>query len=140
MPEDNVKENLKQLVNITEDDWNIFKEGSPGVYKFLSRVQDVSGHRIVAEVIESQYCALGLQVGQRIVIEGGALISEKSTAPLCMRAIGPLTDHVNTIIEMLVSEKDPNERVFRIAECLDPGLDSGGLGKVKFSVRTEPIS
>ena len=95
--------------------------------------------RIVAEVIESTYCAAGIQVGQTIVIQAGALIPEKSTAPLCMRAIGPLTDFVNTILEKIVAGEDPNDRVFMTAECLDPGLGSGGLGKVKFRVRVESV-
>jgi uncharacterized repeat protein (TIGR04076 family) len=78
-----------------------------------------------------------MRVGQKIVIEGGALIPEKSTAPLCMRALGPLTGFVNTILEQIVAGVDPNDRVFRTAECLDPGLEAGGLGKVKFQVRVE---
>ena len=56
-----------------------------------------------------------------------------------MRAIGPLTGFVNTILEKIVDGQDPNDRVFKVAECLDPGLEAGGLGKVKFVVRTEMI-
>jgi len=137
--EDSIKQILKQVVNITDEDWETFKVGSPGVYKFFTRIEDVAKNRIVAEVVESKYCAAGLQVGQQIVIEGGALVPDKSTAPLCMRAIGPLTGFVNTILEMLVAGEDPNERVFMTAECLDPGLEAGGLGKVKFKVRVEPV-
>ena len=33
--------------------------------------------------------------------------------------------------------RDPNDRVFRVAECLDPGLEAGGLGKVRFRVSVE---
>lgn len=139
MEEDSIKQILKQVVNITDEDWETLKVGSPGVYKFFTRIEDVAKNRIVAEVVESKYCAAGLQVGQQIVIEGGALVPDKSTAPLCMRAIGPLTGFVNTILEMLVAGEDPNERVFMTAECLDPGLEAGGLGKVKFKVRVEPV-
>ena len=139
MKEDSVKQILKQVVNITDEDWETFKVGSPGVYKFFTRIEDVASHRIVAEVVESKYCAAGLKVGQQIVIEGGALVPDKSTAALCMRAIGPLTGFVNTILEKLVAGEDPNERVFMTAECMDPGLGSGGLGKVKFQVRVEPV-
>ncbi|MBU2252892.1 MAG: hypothetical protein KKI04_05510 [Proteobacteria bacterium] len=56
-----------------------------------------------------------------------------------MRAIGPLTGFVNTILEMIAAGQDPNDRVFMTAECLDPGLEAGGLGKVKFRVRVEKI-
>ena len=137
MEKDPVKDIVKQVVNITDEDFETLKKKSPGVYKFFTRIEDVMKYRIVAEVIESKYCAAGLEVGQVIVIEGGGLMPEKSTAPLCMRAIGPLTGFVNTIFEKIVAGEDPNDRIFRVAECLDPGLEDGGLGKVKFDVRVE---
>ena len=139
MKENQVKEILKQAVSLTDEDWKTFKLGSPGVYKFFTRIEEVGKHRIVAEVIESRYCAAGLKKGQKFVIEGGALAPEKSTAPFCMRALGPLTGFVNTILEKIVAGEDPNDRVFQVAECMDPGLEAGGLGKVKFQVRVETI-
>ncbi len=139
MQEQQVKGLLQQLVGITDEDWKTLKQGSPGVYRFFERIEDIAKKRIVAEVIESKYCAAGLKVGQRLVIEGGALVPEKSTAPLCMRALGPLTGFVNTILEKIVAGEDPNNRVFQVAECLDPGLEAGGLGKVRFRVTVEEI-
>jgi uncharacterized repeat protein (TIGR04076 family) len=139
MQENQVKDILKQVVSITDEDWETFKLGSRGVYKFFTRIKEVGKYRIVAEVIESRYCAAGLKKGQKFVIEGGALAPEKSTAPFCMRALGPLTGFVNTILEKIVAGEDPNDRVFQVAECLDPGLEAGGLGKVKFQVRVETI-
>ena len=139
MGEDRVKQLLEQVVGISEGDWDVFRTGSPGVYRFFENLDRVVSHQIVAEVIASRYCAAGLQVGQRFVIAGGALVPEKSTAPLCMRALGPLTGFVNTILEKLVAGEDPNDRVFMAAECQDPGLEAGGLGKVKFRVWAEPM-
>ncbi|MBI5013993.1 MAG: hypothetical protein HZB55_00680 [Deltaproteobacteria bacterium] len=139
MEQDKIKTLVQQIVKITDADWDVFKHGSPGVYRFFERIEEVAGHRIVAEVIDSRYCAAGLKKGQKIVIEGGALVPEKSTAPLCMRALGPLTGFVNTILEQIVAGVDPDDRVFRGAECLDPGLEAGGLGKVRFQVRVERI-
>ena len=103
MEERQVKALVRQIVGITDEDWEILKKDSPGVYKFFERIEDVGKSRIVAEVIESKYCAAGLKIGQRLVIEGGALVPEKPTAPFCMRAIGPLTGFVNTILEMIVA-------------------------------------
>jgi len=137
--ENQIKDILKQVVAITDEDWETFKVGSRGVYKFFDRIEDVLKCRIVAEVIESKYCAAGLKKGQKFVIEGGALVPGKSTAPFCMRALGPLTGFVNTILEKIAAGEDPNDRVFQVAECLDPGLEAGGLGKVRFHVRTEPV-
>lgn len=139
MQESRVKDIVKQTVGITDEDWEIFRHGSPGVYKFFARMEEVGRYRIVAEVIQSRYCSAGLKVGQQFVIEDGALVPEKSTAPFCMWALGPLTRFVNSIQEMIVAGVDPNDRVFRVAECLDPGLEAGGLGKVNFQVRVEPV-
>jgi uncharacterized repeat protein (TIGR04076 family) len=137
MENDAVKEILKKVVQISDADWETFQKGSPGVYKFFTRLDAVMATRIVAEVVSSTYCAAGLHTGQRYVIEAGALVPEKSTAPFCMRALGPLTGFVNTILEKVVSGEDPNDRVFMTAECQDPGLEAGGLGKVKFRVFVE---
>jgi len=139
MGAEGVKGLLKQIVNISDEDWETFRRTSPGPYKFFERINDITQYRIVAEVIESKYCAAGLKKGQKIVIEGGALMPEKSTAPLCMRALGPLTGFVNTYIEMMAAGQDPQDCIFQVAECLDPGLEAGGLGKVKFQVRAELI-
>ena len=139
MENESIKNILKQIVNISDEDWEVFKGNSPGPQKFFARINEIAKHRIVAEVIEARYCAAGIKVGQKIVIEGGALVPEKSTAPLCMRGLAPLTGFVNTILEKIIAGEDPNDRVFRVAACLDPGLDAGGLGKVKFDVRVETV-
>ena len=101
MNEDKIKNIVKQVVNISEEDWDTFRKGSPGVYKFFNRIEEVAKTRIIAEVIESKYCAAGLKTGQVFVIEGGALVPEKSTAPFCMRALGPLTGFINSILANL---------------------------------------
>lgn len=139
MEKNQIKALLKKIVNISDEDWDKFQNSSPGPYKFFQRFNNIAQYRIVAEVIESKYCAAGIEKGQKIVIEAGALVPAQSTAPLCMRAIGPLTGFVNTFIEKIVAGTDPNDSVFRVAECLDPGLEAGGLGKVKFLLRAELI-
>jgi len=135
-----VKKLVQEVVGITDPDWERFRTGSPGVYRFFENLDAVAGHRIIAEVTDSRYCAAGLQPGQRFVIQGGVLVPEQCTAPLCMRALGPLTGFVNTILEKLVAGEDPNDRVFMTAECLDPGLEAGGLGKARFRVWAEAVS
>src|SRR4030042_4616586 len=121
MEKDHVHGIVRQVGKITEEDWETFRKGSSGVYKFFRRIDDIVKHRIVAEGIDSRYCAAGIQKGQQIVIEGGALVPGKSTAPLCMRAIGPLTGFVNTILELMAAGRDPNDRGFMTPERLVPG-------------------
>ena len=139
MQENQIHRLLQDLIQITDEDWHALKNNSPGVYRFFERMDQVGKYRIIAEVIESKYCAAGLKKGQQFVIEGGALVPEKSTAPFCMRALAPLTGFINTILEKIVAGEDPNDRVFRVAECLDPGLGAGGLGKVRFLVKADPL-
>ncbi|MBU2252893.1 MAG: hypothetical protein KKI04_05515 [Proteobacteria bacterium] len=54
MEKDHVHGIVKQVVNITDEDWETFRKGSSGVYKFFSRIDDIMKHRIVAEVIDSR--------------------------------------------------------------------------------------
>ena len=51
MEKDHVHGIVKQVVNITDEDWVTFRKGSSGVYRFFSRIDDIMKHRIVAEVI-----------------------------------------------------------------------------------------
>ena len=39
MEESKVKEIVKHVVAITDEDWELFKERSPGVYKFFTQNQ-----------------------------------------------------------------------------------------------------
>lgn len=138
--DEKIRKMLKNGVNITHDDLVRLENNSPGVIKFMERVDDILKYRIVAEVTDSKYCFAQLKPGQRFVIDdGGVLNPGASTAPFCMRALGPLTGFVNSIIEMIAEGADPNNLVFRNAECLDPGLDHGGLGKVYFKIYVEKM-
>jgi hypothetical protein len=40
-------------------------------------------------------------------------------------------------MDRLAEGLDPNGAIFNTAECLDPGLGSGGMGKVRFRVYAE---
>ena len=43
MEESKVKEIVKHVVAITDEDWELFRDRSPGVYKFFTRINEVVG-------------------------------------------------------------------------------------------------
>ncbi len=112
---------------------------TPNVLKIIASIPIFRKHRIVAEVTESTHCAAGINTGQRYIFKTipPVLVPEDSDCPLCIRALGPVTGFVNTIMDRLAEGIDPNEALFNTAECLDPGLGSGGMGKVRFRVYAE---
>ena len=54
MGEDRVMQLLEQVVGISEGDWDVFRTGSPGVYRFFENLDRVVSLQIVAEVIASR--------------------------------------------------------------------------------------
>jgi len=129
---------LKQLIGITDEDMDRL---SPGVQRMLSAAPQVMGHKIIAEVIDSKYCAAGVKVGDKVVIGpgGGTVNAEESTCPLCIGLLAPLMPHVYLVWERLVEGLDSNEMISPYGECHDTGLEHGGLGKVHFKVYTEKV-
>jgi hypothetical protein len=48
-------------------------------------------YRVVAEVVNSEYCSAGLKPGQKYVIDPAQMVNMgESTAPLCLGALAPL--------------------------------------------------
>jgi len=130
------REMLRERIGITDKDMD--KLG-PGIAKLELASSELMKYKIIAEVTDSKYCFLGVKVGDKIVIKHGTISKEETTCPLCLRAIGPLTPFVNVILDRIAEGVDPNDMVFRNSECLDPGLEHGGLGKVRFKIYTEKI-
>jgi len=127
---------LKQAIGITDAD--LEKLGS-NIEKVLASYPNMAQYRIVAEVVSSRYCFAGIQPGQKIVFNAvpPILNPQESNCPLCMRALGPLTNIINVLMDRLAQGVDPNDSIWRNAECLDPGVENGGLGKVVFRVYAE---
>jgi|SRR3972149_1621277 len=124
---------LKQAIGMTDADAN--KVG-PNIQKILARFPDFQKYQFVAEVVDAKYCFAGVKKGQKYVFASAPpmILTDQSDCPLCLRALGPLTPILGTMMERVAEGLDPNPGVFQVAECLDPGLERGGLGKVVFRV------
>jgi len=107
--------------------------------EFKSSIENMAKYRIVAEVVKSRYCAAGLKVGQKIVIDGAAIDKEATDCPLCVGAIAPLERANAVYMDRCAQGRDITAPLGGVA-CIDPGFEAGGLGSVLFEVRIEPKS
>lgn len=123
---------LKGALGITDADLDRL---GPNIQAVLAHMPDFGKHKFVAECTESKYCFAGIKKGQKYVFSSAPLsLQPETNCPTCMRALAPITGILNTMMERVTSGMDPNPALFQVAECLDPGLDRGGLGHVVFRV------
>lgn len=135
-----IRQALKQFFpTITEAELD--KVG-PNIERVLARFPEYQKYKIIAEVTEAKFCSAGIQPGQKVVFSAAppVILTQETTCPTCLRALGPLTGFINTIMERIAEGIDPNPGVFQVAECLDPGIERGGLGKVVFRVYAQKIA
>ena len=95
--------------------------------------------KVVAEVVNSQYCAAGLKVGQKYVIDPAQLINMgESTAPFCLGALTPLGQRMEVYLDRMGHNGDMTASL-RGFRCTDPGFGLNGLGTVEFKVSIEEV-
>jgi len=135
---------LKQFVGVTDED--LAKVGR-NIEKIFSNVPRALQYKTVAEVTSSKYCFAGIKVGDKIVFNP-FLNPQETTCPLCPRALLPVLVAHQQIWERsmelldrgIEGIDDLNDGAFcRIAGCLDPGLEYGGLGHVTFKLYGEKV-
>lgn len=107
---------------------------SPNVIRIIQNMERLKQYKLQAEVVDSTYCSAGIRTGEKFVFSAMPIIllSDESTAAPCMRALGILTPFLNTMADRIVAGVDPGESIWSTAECMDPGIGNGGLGKVRF--------
>ncbi|MBI5118223.1 hypothetical protein HZA56_17235 [Candidatus Poribacteria bacterium] len=106
---------------------------------FKNAIENMAKYRLVAEVVKSKYCTVGMKIGQKIVIVGSQIDKEATDCPLCPGAIAPLARCVSVYLDRCSHNRDLTSPIEGIT-CTDPGMDVGGLGNVLMSVRIEPTS
>jgi uncharacterized repeat protein (TIGR04076 family) len=105
--------------------------------EYKTSIENMGKYRLVAEVVKSRYCAAGLKVGQKIVIDGAAIDKEATDCPLCVGAIAPLERANAVYMDRCAQGREMTAPLGGVA-CIDPGFEAGGLGSVLFEVRVEP--
>lgn len=134
------KRAMQKGVGITEEDFDKHIT-YPHNRKIIEKREMLLQYRIVAEVTQSKYCSAGLKPGMKLVFQmmPAQLIPAESNCPVCLRAIGPIAPLAAGFWDRLYEGLDPNSGMWYISECMDPGLDKGGLGHVVFKVYAQKI-
>lgn len=124
---------MREAIGITEADLGRLGERTK---RIMGMAPTLRQHQIVAEVTQAKYCMAGVKEGQKIVFECFPirLNPQETTCPLCIRGLGPVLEPVTIIRELFLAGIPLAQLPTRMAECLDPGLDAGGLGHVRFKV------
>lgn len=90
--------------------------------------------RMIAEVVESRNCFIGLKPGDRYVFTtGGFLVPEESPRRPCLWAMAPMVPFTYTFYEFMLRGEEPKLQYDRV-RCLDVGLECGGSGEVLFKI------
>jgi len=115
----------------------------PGMEKLFNNVSKTLEYQIVAEAVKAEHCFAQVNVGNKLVFDP-MLNPEKSTSPMCPKALLPLMAQICALWEMsaewAASGKDEMpEIVFRNVRCLDPGLEDGGVGGVLYRISMEKM-
>jgi uncharacterized repeat protein (TIGR04076 family) len=96
-------------------------------------------YRVVAEVVNSEYCSAGLKPGQKYVIDPAQQVNMgESTAPLCLGALAPLGQRMEVYLDRMGHHENMTATL-RGFRCTDPGFGKGGLGTVEFNVSIEEV-
>jgi uncharacterized repeat protein (TIGR04076 family) len=133
------REHLKQQYDLTDEQFDRWQSTSMiprNMGRFLK-------YRIVATVVRAERCSAGMKVGQHFIMGTiPTVLLPESTAPYCLRALAPIFNQTDNILQMIADGVDEEGIVFPTIRCMDPGLEDGGLGTVvfEFGLRKADIS
>ncbi len=133
---DFIKQAMQQAVGITDEDFKTYMS-FPRNQIMAEKTPEFMKYKIVAEVVSSKYCTAGCKKGQKYVFQAlPAVLSQKdSDCPVCARALAPLGVAIGEVWEEIGQGKI---NVPHTVECLDPGVEKGGLGHVVFKLFAQP--
>jgi len=125
------KNMLKENFGLSDEEIGLVRENT---FRVLEKFPELLKYEIEAEALSSVNCSAGIKKGDKFVFSAMPIMlkAEKSTAPLCMRALGVVTPFLNNIADRIIDGLNPNGSVWQVAECMDPGLGNNGLGKTIF--------
>jgi uncharacterized repeat protein (TIGR04076 family) len=135
-----VLDGLKQQLGYTDEQWEMWKS-NPKNLKIAEVFPECQKYRVVAEVIKSQGCGAGHDVGDRFIFTGdGCLVTKESPDKICMAALQPLMGRIDTLVlDSLLNGKEPQGLVWDAIHCVDVGVEYGGWGEIIMKVRVEKI-
>jgi len=130
-----MKQRMQQQIGITDEDFQTLIS-APATSKWLGKAAELVKYKIIAKVVEAKYCYARLEPGQKYVFSAAPpmLLSEESDCPLCIKALAPIGPLIMGFWDRILEGVDPNQGMWQMAECLDPGVGRGGVGHVVFRV------
>jgi len=89
---------LKKMIGITDEDFEKYISFAHN-RKLSLRRGEINQYHIIAEVTEAKYCTAGVKKGQKYVFSAipNKLLMDQSTCPLCIKALGPLSDAMQVL-------------------------------------------
>lgn len=132
-----IKQMMQQAIGITDEDFETYFS-FPHNLKIAESTPELMKYKIIAEVTDAQYCTAGLKKGQKYTFQAlpAVLLPDESDCPPCARALAPIGNMLGDVWEKLMQGDSKSTTV---VECLDPGVNKGGLGHVIFKVYAKEI-
>ena len=129
------KQMMQQGVGITDEDFATYIS-FPRNLELAETTPRFMQCKVVCEVAEAKYCTAGLKKGQKYVLQAlpAVLLSKPEECPVCVRALAPIGEKLGEIWGDIAQGK--TDGVYTV-ECMDPGVEKGGLGNVIFTIRVE---
>ena len=127
-----IKKMMQEAVGISDEDFEKYMS-FPHNAALAKSTPEFMKYKIVAEVTDSKYCTAGLKKGQKYTFQSlpAVMLPEETTCPVCARALPPIGNIIGEIWEEIASG---NLKGPKVVECLDPGVEKGGLGHIIFKV------
>ena len=128
---------IRKRLNLEDPNWALIEQ-NPKFQKLFQNAVTASQYRLIAEVIQSQGCHSGHNVGQKLVFDNsGNLLTKKNPDRICAFLMPNLAVLINAFFENLMNGRDPNEVMFNTTGCFDTGPACGGWGHVVVRMTAE---
>ncbi|MBW2145319.1 MAG: TIGR04076 family protein [Deltaproteobacteria bacterium] len=116
-------------------------KSNPKNLKIAEVFPECQTYRIVAEVIKSQGCGAGHNVGDKFIFSGdGCFVTKEPPGKVCLAALQPLIGRLDTLVlDSLLDGKEPRGLVWDTVHCVDVGVENGGWGEIIMKVKVEKI-
>ena len=131
-----ISKNKQKQYGYSDEQAKALNEGQA---KLVEEIDTVDKYRVVAEVVKSENCVAGHQVGDKFVMNAaGQLMPKECTNKdrLCLFAVGKLTHAAAIAFDRIMSGQDPTSgSVFGVMRCEDVGVENGGWGEIVMSIK-----
>ncbi len=123
-------QHMQQHLGYSDEEMALFR-GDPRNSQVLACSRTMLDSTIVFEVVESNGCNGGHDVGTRIYFSGeGNLLTKMAPSQVCAFALPIMTQMIFGMQELWYAGADPNRLCFRRAGCFDVGVRCGGWGHI----------